>query len=158
MFHKIETEKYLWVRRWPITVGSALLLLLAIQIARVNRPHSTAIETAPVPYSTPGPLISGDLTIPSRDFHVRRIDLNRRVTLIGVFRTGNIMSRVSVLVLDEQNFFKWKTNSNYNAVAQTGYVPGGKIVPVLEPGTYFVVIDNRDGETSQFVRVAFRLE
>ncbi|MEO6333671.1 MAG: hypothetical protein ABIO91_01690, partial [Pyrinomonadaceae bacterium] len=125
---------------------------------RVNRPHSTAIETAPVTYSTPGSLISGDLTIPSRDFHVRRIDLNRRSTLTGLFKTGNIQSRVSVLVIDEQNYNKWKINSEYTAVTQTGYVPGGKITPVLEPGTYFVVIDNRDGETPQFVRAEFKLE
>ena len=72
--------------------------------------------------------------------------------------TPNIKSRVSVIVLDGPNFEKWKLSSYYDPVTETGYVPGGKVTPVLEPETYFVVIDNRSNESPQSVRVEFRLE
>jgi hypothetical protein len=158
MFQKIETEKYLWQWRWPIAVVAVLLLLLAIQILRVNRPRRAVTEIQPVTYSTPGPLISDDIVIPARDFYVREFKLNRRTALSGSFQTGNIKARVSVLVMDEPNYEKWKLNSDYHAFAETGYVPGGKVAPVLAPGTYFVVIDNRANESSQRPTTEFVLE
>jgi len=158
MFQKLQTEKYLWGWRWPIIIVVVLLLLLGIQILRVNRPPPVLTTTRPVPYSTPGLLVSGDLVIPERDFYAREIDLNRKTALFGSFMTGNIKSRVSVLVLDSKSFERWKSNSDYRPVTETGYVPGGKVSPVLEPGSYFIVIDNRSNDSSRNVRVEFKLE
>jgi hypothetical protein len=158
MFQKLQTEKYLWGWRWPIIIVVVLLLLLGIQILRVNRPRPVSTTMQPVPYSTPGILVSGDLLIPERNFYSRGIDLNRTSTLVGSFRTGSIKSRVSVLVLDTKSFEAWQSNSDYHPVTETGYVPGGKVTPVLEPGNYFIVIDNRSNEWPQSVRVEFKLD
>src|SRR5215213_3178291 len=158
MFQKIETEKYLWGWRWPIIVAVVLTVLLAVQMLRVNRTQPVVTTQKPVVYSTPGILISGDLLIPERDFFVRQIDLNRRTALFGSFMTGNVKSKVSVIVIDAPNFEKFKLNSDYDPVTRTGYVPGGKVTPVVEPGTYFIVIDNRSNESPQSVRVEFKLE
>ena len=158
MFQKIQTEKYLWGWRWPIIIIVVLLLLLGIQILRVNRPRSVLTTKQPVPYSTPGILVSGDLVIPERDFYAREVGLNRKAPLLGSFMTGSIKSKVSVLVLDSKSFERWKSNSDYRPVTETGYVPGGKVTPVLEPGSYFIVIDNRFNDSPQSVRVEFKLE
>ncbi|MEO8573126.1 MAG: hypothetical protein ABI481_04085 [Pyrinomonadaceae bacterium] len=158
MFQKLETEKYLWGWRWPIIIVAVAILLLAVQMFRINRPRQIGTAPDPVTYSTPGVLVSGDLLIPERSFYVRQIDLNRRMRLSGSFMTGSRKSRVSVIVLDRPNFEKWKLDSDYTSVAETGYVPGGKVTPVLEPGTSFVVIDSRDNESSGSLRVEFKLE
>ena len=158
MFQKIETEKYLLRWRWPIAIVTVLLLLIAIQVMRVNRPRLSVSDVTPVTYATPGFPVSDDLVIPARDFFARQIDLNRRMTLFGSFQTGSIKTRVSVLVVDEANFEKWKNNAAYAALVETGYVPGGKVTPVLQPGRYFIVIDNRSNESSQPLRAEFKLE
>src|SRR5215204_5229495 len=111
MFQKLETEKYLWGWRWPIIVVVVLIALLAVQMLRVNPSRPAVATQKPVTYSTPGILISGDLSIPEHDFHARQIDLNKRTALIGSFMTGNIKSKVSVLVVDAPNFEKFKLNS-----------------------------------------------
>jgi hypothetical protein len=157
MLLRVEIEKYLWRWRWPIAVVVVLLFLIAVQMLRVNRPIPSVAQPI-VTYSTPGPLLSGNLTIPAQDSYFRQIDLNRRTTLSGVFRTPAIKSRVSVLVVDKANFEKWKVNLAFHSVTQTGYVPGGKISPVLQPGTYFLVIDNRSNERPESVYVNFNLE
>ncbi|HUR97443.1 MAG TPA: hypothetical protein VMZ26_05175 [Pyrinomonadaceae bacterium] len=158
MFQKLDTEKYLWGWRWPIILVIVLFLLLAVQMFRVNRPRQTVASPDPIPYSTPGVIVSGDLLIPERDFYGRKIDLNKRTVLFGSFMTGSIRSRVSVIVVNEQNFERWRLGSEYQPVTETGYVPGGKVTPVLEPGTYFLVLDNRANASPQSVRVEFKLQ
>ena len=158
MLQKLETERHLWSWRWPIIVTVVLILLFAVQMLRINRPRPVTTAVIAVTYSTPGILVSGDISIPAHDFYAKQIDLNRRTVLFGSFMTPNIKSRVSVIVLDGPNFEKWKLSSYYDPVTETGYVPGGKVTPVLEPETYFVVIDNRSNESPQSVRVEFRLE
>ena len=78
--------------------------------------------------------------------------------MAGAFSTGDTRSYVSVLVIDETNFENWVRNLDYDPVTQTGYVPGGKISPTLEPGTYFLIIDNRENKSDRSVRVDFGLE
>ena len=133
-----------------------LLFVALIQITRVNkpRPEPQLKET----YTSKGPLVQDEIKIAANDFHATRINLNRRGKINGTFRTDNVKSRVSALVLDEENFNKWKVGDNYTAVIQTGSVPGGNVARVLEPGVYFLIIDNRHGDATRSVRAEFSLE
>jgi len=103
-------------------------------------------------------LVSGNLVIPAGDFYSTKINLNRRARLSGTFRTSSLKSVVSVLVLDQDNYDKWKMSSPHDAVTETGFVPGGKLSPVLEAGTYFLIIDNRASGESRSLSADFRLE
>ena len=67
-------------------------------------------------------------------------------------------ARVAVLVVDETDFEKWKQQSEFKGRVSTGYVPGGKINPVLEPGSYYLIIDNRANETPLSVQTNFTLQ
>ncbi len=151
-----KTEEKIWQWRWPIIAVSVLAVLLALQMLRVNkRPEPSLHEIRT--YTSLGPLISGDVVIPAAEYNSTRIDLNRRAKISGEFRTSNIKSRVSVLVIKESDFMSWKVDLKYYPIAQTGYVPGGKISPVLEPGTYFLILDNRRNDSSQSVHAEFVL-
>ena len=144
---------------WPVIVITVVAILIGIQALRVNNPGDTPVtETAPVVYSTPGPLLSGNVSIAGGEFLSNRITLNRRAKVSGEFQTGSVKSKVAVVVLDEGEFEKWKLQTDFKARARTGYVPGGKVSPVLEPGTYFLIIDNRANPNPQAVQADFVLE
>jgi hypothetical protein len=133
-----------------------LLFVALIQVTRVNKPRPEP-QTKEA-YTSRGPLIQDDLKIAANDFHATRINLNRRGKITGKFRTESVKLPVTVLVINEENFNKWKVGENYGAVIQTGSVPGGQIAPVLEPGVYFLVIDNRNGDKTRSVWAEFSLE
>lgn len=147
-------KKQFWY--WPALVIALLVLLALIQMARVNEPPAERPLTQT--YTAKGALVHEDIKIPAHDFYVRSMNLNRRGKITGTFRTESIKSKVSVLVMDENNFNKWKSELDHAVVIQTGYVPAGRIAPVLEPGIYFLVIDNRQGDAPAKVRCEFILE
>jgi hypothetical protein len=157
MFQDANSEKSSWNGIWPVAVGAVAIALLAIQIFRVNQQTPSAPERRI--YTTAGPLITGPVVIRANDFYSSRIDLNRRTKLSGSFETGSVRSRISVLVLNESNFDSWNAaQSNYRALRETGYVPAGKISLVLEPGVYFLIIDNRESGDARSVSADFVLE
>ena len=145
--------------QWPAIISVVVAILLGIQMLRVNKRGESAVQTnTPTTYSAPGPVVSGELKIDGGEFLANRIALNRRAKLKGEFQTGTTKNRVSIVVVDEENFEKWKQQSAFISRAVTGYVPGGKISPTLEPGTYFLVIDNRENAEARSVRADFVLE
>ena len=158
MFQEDNTERNAGTWLWPAVIVSALIAVACIQILRVNRPQETAPSEPPRVYTAAGPLVNGQITALARDFYSSRIDLNRASRLTGSFRTPNIKSRVSVLVLSEVNFEAWKSGANHQTLSQTGYVPGGKINVALEPGVFFLIVDNRQGESDQSLYADFNLE
>lgn len=145
--------------QWPVIISVVVVILLGIQMLRVNKPDETPVPTdTPVTYATPGPVVSGDLKIDGGEFLATRIQLNRRSKLSGEFQTGSVKNRVAIVVVDEENFEKWKQRTDFKSRVGTGYVPGGKISPTLEPGVYFLIIDNRENSDQQPVRADFTLE
>ena len=156
MFERVDAERHLW--RWigPGVLATIILSIVGIQILRVNTPQPVPANV--ISYTAPGPLISNALVIPAGDFYSHRIDLNRRAKLSGEFQTGSVKALVSILVVNETDFEKWQGGRQFTAVARTGNVPGGKIAPVLEPGVYFLIIDNSSGDAERTVTVRFAIE
>ncbi len=156
MFQRINTEKDIWRWRWPSIVIVVLAILFGIRVLQINKREPIAPQTPA--YTTTGPLMWGDVTVPAGDHYSIRLELNRRAKVSGMFRTAEVKKRVSVLVVKESEFDSWKLDLNYDFVSRTGYVPGGKINPVLEAGTYLLIIDNRRNNYHQSVRAEFVLE
>jgi hypothetical protein len=144
--------------QWPVIAITVIAVLAGIQFLRVNKPVEAPVVKNTTSYSTPGSLLSGNVTIGAGEFLSNPITLNRRAKLSGEFQTGSVKERVAVLVVDETNFEKWKQGLEFVSNASTGYVPGGRISPALGPGSYFLVIDNRTNEKTQSVYVKFSLE
>lgn len=158
MFSKNGTDTRSWIRSWPVIITVVVAILAGLNVLRVNQPKRDALSAPDASYSTEGPLVVGRLTIPPNDFYSRRIELNRPTRLNGSFRTPNVRMNVSVVVLTEREFERWRAGSDFAFIVQTGFVPGGKVNPVLEPGSYFLIVDNRPGASTQAVDVEFILE
>ncbi|MEP7147315.1 MAG: hypothetical protein ABI857_00335 [Acidobacteriota bacterium] len=156
MFQRINTEKDIWRWRWPLIVIVVLAILFGIRVLQINKREPISHQ-APA-YTTTGRLMWGDVTVPAGDHFSMWLELNRRAKVSGAFRTSEVKRRVSVLVIKDSEFDSWKLDLNYDFVSRTGYVPGGKINPVLEAGTYFLIIDNRRNNYDQLVRAEFSLE
>ena len=156
MFQKLGTERSIWIWRWPLIAIAVLAALTVIQIIRVNKPAPSpaVIRT----YTPAGPLASGEITVAASSYHAVRVDLNRRARISGTFRTSDLKSRISVLVIRESQLEAWKNDLEFEQQARTGYVPGGKINLVLEPGAYLIVFDNRENETPRIVLADITLE
>jgi hypothetical protein len=144
---------------WPIVAITVVAILIVIQALRVNtREEVPVTSTPPTTYSMRGALLSGTITIAGGDFVSTRINLNRRAKVSGEFQTGSMKSKVAVFVIDEADFEGWKLQTDFRARVRTGYIPGGKISPVLEPGIYFLIIDNRANPNPQSVQTNFVLD
>lgn len=143
---------------WSAIIVVVLLLLALMQIVRVNQPKPSGEEKTQPIYTPKGPLVNGPVAIPPGDFFSKPINLNRRSRLTGTFRTANLRSRVSTLVVSAEHLQPWKLGSDHPFLTRTGYVPGGKMNLVLEVGSYILLIDNREGDENQSVDVDFHLE
>ena len=160
MLQEKEFEKAIWRSRWPIIVAVVAMALIVVQIIRVNRPREESGEeiVSPIKYTSRGPLLNGNVSVAANGFHSTRIELNRRAKLAGSFRTPNIRLRVSVLVMDETTFENWKSDQTYKAIVETGNVPVGKINAAIDPGVYYLVINNRRSDTEQSVYTDFSID
>lgn len=142
---------------WAIIIVVVLLALLGLQMLRVN-PPPTSNTTPQRIYTEPGALVGGNVQIEAGEFYSNRIDINRRMKLSGTYKTANVRSKVSIVVLKEDQFEPWRNGKPYQAVSQTGFVPGGRVHIVLEPAVYYFLVDNRPSDTSQAVQLDFTLE
>ena len=158
MFEESRSRKSSSTWTWPVGVAVVVLSLAGIQFFRVNRPRDVAPAEIQKTYTQAGVLISRNLVLPARDFYSQQIDLNRPSELAGSFRTPSTSQRVGVLVLSQANFEAWRTGAEFQSLARTGYIPGGKINLRLSPGTFFLVIDNRENDTEQRVYADFGLD
>ena len=156
MFKKLGTERSIWIWRWPLIAVAVLAALTVIQLIRVNNKPPPA-PTVTRSYTPSGQLVSGDIQVAASDYHATRIDLNRRAKISGAFRTSDLKSTVAVFVIKESELEAWKGNLKFEQETRTGYVPGGKINPVLAPGTYLLIFDNRHNETPRTVKAEIAL-
>jgi hypothetical protein len=160
MFRENENTNFLVSHRWLLIIGSVVVILLLIQIVRVNRrPVNTLQERAVPTYTAAGSLVSGEISIEPNQFQSYKINLNRRARLTGTFQTGSVKRRVSVLVVKGSDVDDWVANPALSTrIVETGYVPGGKVSPMLDPGEYLFIVDSRQNNEVIPVNLDFTLE
>ena len=146
-----------WNWGWPAIIGIVVLVMFALQAIKVNKPRESITEPTAI-YTSNGPLLSKQISIPLGEFHQTRLNLNRRARLVGSFRSGVVKKRVAAAVINEADLEAWKSGSDVKAFTRMGYVPAGKISVVLEPGAYLLLLDNRNGTEDQTIETDFQLE
>ena len=154
MFNSDRPRVY-W--NWQRTAAVVIAVFAVLQFFRANRPR-TAAEIPAAPKYTTGTIVDAQVVVPPHEFVSYRAEFNRRTNLKGEFQTGSKKVRVECLLLDAENFELWKSGLANKSIAATSYVPGGKIIRVLEPGVYFIVVSNRDApdaDLQKTVRMSF---
>lgn len=126
---------------WAAIIIAVLVMLGIFQIIRVN--EEPAKNTLPPVSYTRGPVITGPVNVSAGQFLSYRINLNRPGTLKGSFDSLSVKLRIELLVLDDDNFDKWKKGEDYKAIAETGHLPVANISPRLQPGIYHLVLSGR---------------
>ena len=149
---------------WQLGAVVVIAALALLQFFRANRPPAASTqqgETAAVSRYTTGTIVDARVVVPAGDFVSYKMEFNRRTKIEGEFRTGDLKVRVECLVLDDGNFEKWKAGTEFKSVSATGFVPGGKIVRTVQPGTYHLVVSGRGGPgpaAEKSVRASFAAE
>lgn len=129
---------WFWVRIF-VVVG---LVLFIIQLLRVNRPEKTATTPFADIY-TSGIVVDGEIVVMTGSFRTFPINLNRRARLSGTFSASGQNHTIGCIVLKKEEFEKLSAGAEHSAISKTGDVPGGKIDVMLQPGEYYLVLDNR---------------
>lgn len=138
MVFKISSRSYFWLR----IISVVILIVGAIQVFRVNSPEPAVEKAVPIKY-TSGTLVEGRVEIPAGAFLSYEIKLNKPSSLKGRFATEKFKGAVTCLALNAENFARWREGGEFKAIAKTGTVPGANINARLEPGQYYLVLDNR---------------
>jgi hypothetical protein len=144
-------------RPWPLIVAVVLAILAGIQLICVNAPE----RSEPVVEgfrATTGAVLDGNYVVPAGQFLAVRMDFNHRVDLIGGLRTPSRQVLVRCLVLDAANFERWKVDSDYKRLAETGKVHIGKIELSIDAGTYYLVLDGRHSSVDLPVEANFNVD
>jgi hypothetical protein len=154
MAFKISSRSYFWLR----IISVVILIIGAIQVFNVNSPEPVVEKATPVKY-TSGTLVEGRVEIPAGEFLSYEIKLNKRASLNGKFATEKLKGTVGCLMLNAENFVRWRDGGDFKAVAKTGIIPGGNLYTRLEPGDYYLVLDNRHSKNEPvFVNANFTVE
>lgn len=129
------------------------LVLFVIQLLRVNRHDLAAISPAAEIY-TSGIVIDGESVIMEGSFRSFPINLNRRARLSGTFNASGQDRTIGCMVLNKEEFEKLLAGSEHLAISKTGSVPGGRIDVTLQPGEYYLILDNRHSPHSEVLVAA----
>lgn len=152
MFEEQTKKKFNFA--WLLLIPLVLTGLFIFNSLRVNTKPPAQVT---VEYTKKGPLADGSIGIAAGDFYSKKIDLNRKDLLTGTLRTTSRTRNLGLLVLDEKNFSEWKAGRAYEAVVESGYLPVIKVNTRLDPGTFFLVIDNRQGEENREAAISFNI-
>ncbi len=135
-----------WIWQGAIVLG--VVALAAIFVFRANPPKERADKQSEKVTYTTGAFVTGPITIEAGGFLNFKFVLNGKKRLNGKFATAGYKGKIDCMVLDEKNFELFKNGGEFKRIVGTGAIPGGKIDRSFDPGTYYLVFDNRLGKES----------
>jgi hypothetical protein len=146
-----RTRRFIWQAAILVFVAAVVALLMF----RANRPGPGSQPGAAKIEYTFGTIIDGTINVEPGTFLNFRFDLNRRTILKGDFTTLAGKTKIACFVVDAKNFDLLGSGSEFERVVNTGDVLAGRIYKGLEPGTYYLVFDNRGGGEAVRVNTNF---
>jgi hypothetical protein len=153
-------ELFSFRRPWPWLLLTVLVFLVAVQIFRVNSlqgGENVDASGKPV-FWTRGEIFSGRQIVPGGRFLAARIDLNKRSSLTGWFKVTDTKERINCVLLPASELDPWRNGLEHRRIAETGYVPGGRVSRELEPGSYLLILDNQSSPVDREVTANFSVE
>ena len=153
-------ERFRLGRVWPWVLLAVLAFFAAVQFMKVNMPDIADVtEPSGTPVNwTRGAIFTGPQVVPGGRFLAARLDLNKRSYLDGRFKVTTREALINCLLLPADQLENWKAGQDYKRVAETGYVPSGRIARQLDPGSYYLILDNQSSPQDREVEANFSVE
>ena len=136
---------------WAFIAVVAALVIAGLQFVRVNPPQQAILAEQPEQFvPTTGKVLDGTYTIAAGEMMTIKVNADSRAKVAGTFRSIANDGRLNCLLLTAEAFESWKAGQPYRSLAETGYLPGGRLNVNISPGSYVLVLDNRNsaGETA----------
>ncbi len=144
--------------RWVAIIVAVIAIFIIANAYRVNRTTPKPAATV-APKYTYGTVVDEKLIVEKGGYRHFRFDLNRRTKLAGRYITERRASNVGLLILDDDNFKKFVAGEEFKIEVRTGNIPGGQVDRMMEPGTYYLVFDNRhEPEFDRVVEASFAVD
>lgn len=137
-----------------VAVIAFAVIVAAILLFRANPPAEVRTKRETKKAFTYGNFVTGPLTVPKNELLAFKFELNRKAGLKGKFVTENYKPRLAVVVVSPEGLETMKSGREVTPITTTGEVPGGVVNRSFEPGTYYVVFDNRKGSEDVLVQEA----
>lgn len=141
-----EQRNKSWNYSWAGIIGVVIIVIAVVQIFKVNPPDRVGVAAQPKPAWTEGQVFSGAAEVPAGGYLSHPLNLNRLATFKAFFTTGKNDRRLAGTLIKAEDFNMWKSDEAADPIVSTGPVPRGTINRVLEPGSYFFLVDNRPGD------------
>ncbi len=144
---------------WLKIGGGVIVVLVLLNVIRINRSEPVPANPTPLPVAhTEGQIVNERIAIEAGGYRSYRINFNHKDSIRGEFRVAGEKPKITVLVVSEENFEKWKAGSEFTAETSIKDLWQGKVVRSLEPGKYFLVFDNRSSEIPAVVDTSFAVK
>ncbi len=130
---------------WGGIIVAVLAILGLIQILRVNSPEVERTSTPVVRY-TSGSVIEGHVTVQQGEFLSFRMNLNRAAMLKGTFDAVKRDGEAACLILDDENFTRFRKGGEFTAELNIGPLPSVVVSRKIGPGVFHLIFDNRSNK------------
>ncbi len=141
---KFHDGIFLWIAVLIVSV----FLLFTFWLFRVNPPESDSFASEPNPVWSVGVVQSGYARVEKGKYIYFPLNLNQRRNLSVFFRTDSRNFKIAAKVFTDDAFKRFTEDGDGEPFIQTNPVSRGNIRRLLEPGRYYVVLDNRNGDAT----------
>ena len=140
-----EQKRSGWNFNWAGIVLVVGFVLAVVWVFRQNPPSTPADAAEKKSMWTSGKIVEGPVMVEAKSYLSFPMNLNKRSTLTATFTTGENLKKLTFSLFAAADLERWKSGEEVRFLTNTGPVPRGTVKRVLEPGNYFVVLDNRAG-------------
>lgn len=131
---------------WIAVLNVSFFLLFTFWLFRVNPPESDSFAPEPNPLWSEGVVQSGYARVEKGKYIYFPLNLNQRRNLAVFFRTDSKNFKIAAKVFTDEEFKRFTEDGDGEPFIQTNQVSRGNIRRLLEPGRYYVMLDNRNGD------------
>ena len=135
----------------------AIILIAVIQIIRVNREEPPKPVVVQKTYTT-GNFAGGEVLIAPGTALEFPCELNRRTQLRGSFETPDEKSKLDLFVIRSDDRPKWEAGTDFKPESAVRNLSTAETNLTLGPGSYIVILDNRNGKEEARAMVNYSVD
>lgn len=133
-----NTKVWFWVK----IILVVIVLLIVFRLMFVNRPQPAVLLEQKITYTT-GSIVNSVVEVNPGEYVSYQMNLNKRWRFKGNFSASEVKRPIGVMVVDKDNFEKYKKGEDFKSTISTGSVPAGRVDQEIQAGEYFLVFDGK---------------